>query len=61
MKPQLAVVLPGAIRYEAHNVNDTWLGTVKLKDGTVLHAILKDIYDKELANELLGAALASKP
>jgi len=59
MKPHLAVVLPGAMRYDAHNVNDTWLGTVKLKDGTVLHAFLKDIYAKELANELLGAALAS--
>lgn len=55
----LARVQPGAQPFNANNINDTWLGVLYLADGSTVHAILKDIYPKEMANELLGAALAS--
>jgi hypothetical protein len=54
---ELAVVEPGAKPFTAGNVNDTYKGLVRT--GTDLHAaIIKDLDSKQLANELIVAALA---
>ncbi|CAA6604290.1 conserved hypothetical protein [Rhodospirillaceae bacterium LM-1] len=58
MSVELARVQPGARPFNARNINDTWLGVLDLADGTNIHAVLKDIYPKEMANELIGASLA---
>lgn len=58
MAAELAKVQPGAQPLKADNINDVWLGTVYLADGSVVRAFLKDIYPKEMANELVGAAFA---
>ena len=55
---QLATVLPGAKPFKTGNVNDTFHGQVLLTDNTVRAAILKDLDQKQLANELLTSVLA---
>lgn len=55
---QLATVLPGAKGFKEGNVNDTFRGQVLLADGTVKGAILKDLDQKQLSNEVLTSVLA---
>jgi hypothetical protein len=54
---QLATVLPGAVPFKVGNVNETFRGQVLLADGTEREAILKDLDNLQLANELLASAL----
>src|SRR5580698_10259778 len=55
---QLATVLPGAIGFKDGNVSDTFRGQILLADGTVRGAVIKDLHQKELSNELLTSVLA---
>lgn len=55
---QLATVLPGAKGFKEGNVNDTFRGQVLLADGTVRGAILKDLDERQLSNEILTSVLA---
>jgi hypothetical protein len=55
---QLGTVLPGARGFKEGNINDTFRGQVLLADGTVKSAILKDLDQKELSNEVLTSVLA---
>jgi hypothetical protein len=56
---QLATILPGAIAFKEGNVNETFRGQVLLADGSVKHAIIKDLDETQLCNELLTAVLAN--
>ena len=55
---RLGLVLAGATPFKADNINDTYRGAVLLDDGERT-AIIKDLEPKELANELLGAAIGT--
>jgi hypothetical protein len=61
-KPQevlvgLAQVLDGAQPFKMGNVSDTYRGLIRRFDGEDCPAILKDLPVKELANEVLAAAV----
>jgi hypothetical protein len=53
---KLATVLGGATPFKANNINDTFRGLVQTDTGE-RPAIIKDLHAKELANEVLVAAL----
>lgn len=53
----LAQVLGGAVPFKIGNISDTYRGVVRLPDGSDRTAILKDLPAKELANEVLAAAI----
>jgi hypothetical protein len=55
---QLAKVLPGAMPFKEGNVSETFRGQVLLSNGSVKSAIIKDLDQKELSNELLASVLA---
>ena len=55
---QFATVLPGAKPFKEGNVNETFRGQILLADGTVKSAIIKDLDQKQLANELFASVLA---
>jgi hypothetical protein len=55
---QLATVLAGARPFKEGNVNDTYRGQVLSQDGSTHFAIIKDLDERQLANELMAAALA---
>lgn len=55
----LATVLAGARPFKEGNVNDTFRGQVLTHDGDTRAAIIKDLDARQLANELMGAALAN--
>ena len=55
---EFATVLPGAEPFKEGNVTDTFRGQVLRADGSVADVVLKDIPQKELANELLSFVLA---
>jgi len=55
---QLATVLPGAKGFKEGNVNETFRGQILLSDGTVSGAVIKDLDQKQLSNELLASVLA---
>ena len=55
---QLATVLPGAKAFREGNVSETFRGQILLADGSVRSAVIKDLDQKELSNELLAAVLA---
>ena len=55
------VVLAGAEPFTFNsNVNTTWRGQVMLDDGTIVRAFIKDVGLRELANEVLAAAIGTK-
>ncbi|MEH6808567.1 MAG: HipA family kinase [Hyphomonas oceanitis] len=54
----LASVLSGAVPFNFGNINDTYKGQILLDDGSVKHAVIKDLDPKELCNELFSYALA---
>ncbi|WP_156347576.1 MULTISPECIES: HipA family kinase [unclassified Sphingomonas] len=55
---QYGVVLEGAEPFKFNeNVNPTWRGQVLLNDGSIARAFIKDIPLRELANEVLAAAI----
>ena len=56
---QLATVLQGAIPLAEKGINDSFRGQLVLRDETIRPAIIKDLNPKELANELMVAALAN--
>ncbi|MFX4377524.1 hypothetical protein ABTA44_20965, partial [Acinetobacter baumannii] len=51
-------VMADVERFEIDNVSLTYRGSVQVEGGDQLVAIIKDIPAKELANELLAAAIA---
>ena len=53
-----ATILAGAVPFKAANVNDTYRGQVLLEDQSISSAIIKDLDQRQLANELFAAALA---
>ena len=53
----LAQVLAGAQPFRERNVNDTFRGTIKTAAGDDRPAVIKDLLPKELANEVLMAAI----
>lgn len=55
---RLATVLAGAQPFKEGNVNDTYRGQVLSDDGSTYAAIIKDLDRRQLANELMAAALA---
>lgn len=55
---QLATVLPGAVGFKEGNVNETFRGQILLADGTVKGAVIKDLNQTQLSNELLSSVLA---
>ena len=55
---RLATVLRGAQPLTEKGVNDSFHGKLMLGDGTIKSAIIKDLDPKQLANELMVAALA---
>ncbi len=55
---ELATVLRGAQPLAEKGINDSYRGQLVLSDGTTRSAILKDLDERQLANELLAAALA---
>lgn len=55
---ELATVLRGAQPFNAGNVNSTYTGQVLLQSGVIRQAIIKDLDARELANELMAAAIA---
>lgn len=55
---QLATVLHGTRPLADRGVNDSFRGQLILDDRTIKSAIIKDLNPKELANELMAAALA---
>ncbi|NGO49757.1 HipA family kinase [Allomesorhizobium camelthorni] len=58
----LGTVLHGASPFKLGNVNDTFRGQVLCADGEARQAIIKDLSARQLANEVMAAAigLASK-
>lgn len=60
MAIEAVTVLPGATPFKeemAGNINDTFRGQVLTRGGETRFAIIKDLYSKELANELLVAVI----
>jgi hypothetical protein len=55
---RFATVMRGAQPFKEGNVNDTFRGQVLVDGGIIRSAIIKDLDPKELANELMVAALA---
>jgi HipA-like kinase len=55
---RLATVLAGAVPFKEGNVNDTYRGQLLSDDGSMCAAIIKDLDQRQLANELMAAALA---
>ena len=55
---RLATVLRGAQPLAEKGVNDSFRGQLMLEDGAIKAAIIKDLDPKQLANELMAAALA---
>jgi hypothetical protein len=55
---RLATVLAGAKPFKEGNVNDTYRGQVLSDDGSTHAAIIKDLDQRQLANEMMVAALA---
>jgi hypothetical protein len=55
---QLGTVLQGAQPLREKGINDSFRGQLLLADGTIKSAIIKDLDPKQLANELMAAALA---
>ena len=55
---QLATVLRGVQPLAEKGFNDSFRGQLMLGDGTIRAAIIKDLDPKQLANELMVAALA---
>ena len=53
----LAQVLAGATPFKANNISDTYRGLVRTPDGIDTPAIIKDVPPRELANEVLAAAI----
>lgn len=53
-----ATLLAGATPFNAGNVNDTYRAQVLLGDGRIAMAIVKDLDQRQLANELLASTLA---
>lgn len=53
----LGQVLTGAVPFKQGNINDTYRGVILTKFGERT-AVIKDIESKELANEVLSAAIA---
>lgn len=51
------LVQKGAIPFNDDNVNATYKGFVRLKNGDRRHAIIKDLNQTQLANELLASVL----
>lgn len=58
-KLRLARVLPGAVKFNEQNVNDTFRGQILTEERTVESTIIKDLTPKELSNELIAAAFAT--
>ena len=54
---QRGTVLIGAEPFNVHNLNDTYRGQILLADGQVVSAIIKDLDCRQLANELMAAAM----
>jgi len=54
----LAEVQPGAAPFKNNNINNTFIGLIETGVGRPSKAIIKDLPQKELANEVLAAALA---
>lgn len=57
---QLATVLPGAVGFKEGNVNETFRGQILLADGTIMSAVIKDLDQVQLSNELLSSVLARR-
>ena len=57
---QLARVLPWAKQFRVGNVNDVWRGMVLTSDLSQRPAIIKDLDQRELVNELLASVLAAQ-
>ena len=55
---RLATVLAGAVPFKEGNVNDTYRGQILSDDSSTHLAIIKDLDQRQLANELMAAALA---
>jgi hypothetical protein len=55
---EVATVLRGAQPFNTGNVNATYVGQILLQDGAIRQAIIKDLDARELANELMAAAIA---
>lgn len=55
---KLATVLAGAEPLSQKTYNDTYRGQILLSDGETVQAIIKDLDDRQLLNELLVASLA---
>lgn len=55
---QLATVLRGATPFRFGNVNDTFYGQLLIPGGQMRSAIIKDLDQRQLANELMASALA---
>ena len=55
---RLATVLAGALPFKEGNVSDTYRGQVLSDDGSTRAAIIKDLDERQLSNELMAAALA---
>ncbi|MBX3579514.1 MAG: hypothetical protein KF723_20100 [Rhizobiaceae bacterium] len=53
----LGTVLHGASPFNVGNVNDTFRGQVLCGDGEVRQAIIKDLSPRQLANEIMAAAI----
>ena len=51
-------MLAGARPFKEGNVNDTYRGQVLTEDQSTRAAIIKDLDQRQLANEIMGAALA---
>jgi hypothetical protein len=58
-KLRLARVLPGAVKFNEQNVNDTFRGQILTDESSVESTIIKDLTPKELSNELIAAAFAT--
>jgi hypothetical protein len=54
----LATVLPGAKGFNEGNVNETFRGQILLADGSVKNAVIKDLDERQLCNELHACVLA---
>lgn len=55
---ELATIQPGATPFRIEdNVNSTWYGVVRLRDKTMLNAVIKDVGPKEMASELIASTI----
>jgi hypothetical protein len=55
---RLATVLAGAQPFNEGNVNDTYRGQILEEEGNTRVAIIKDLDERQLVNELMASALA---